>query len=164
MKRILTITFSILLVSICICAYPQSADSAHLHRDSIKFSADPVTKTQLKKCEGAELIEHWGKFDNWVVREIKESGIIGGATKYAYEIAPNDTIKGNIAYKNPPGCVICLHKQFYFVIMLTHYPRFSHGSQYEKTPKFPRKNPAGFLLRGWFIVLISGCPADPRSS
>ena len=105
MKRILTITFSILLVSICICAYPQSADSAHLRRDSIKFSADTVTKTQLKKCEGAELIELWGKFDNWVVREIKESGIIGGATKYSYEIAPNDTIKGNIAYKNPPGCV-----------------------------------------------------------
>ena len=50
-------------------------------------------------------IEKWGNFDNWVVREIKESAIIGGKTKYLYEIAPKDTIHGNVAYVNPHTCV-----------------------------------------------------------
>ena len=52
-------------------------------------------------CEGAKLIEKWGAFDHWVVREIKESLIIGGETRYTYEVAPGDTIKGNIPYQNP---------------------------------------------------------------
>lgn len=59
----------------------------------------------VAKCEGAYLIEEWGKFDKWVVREIKESGIIGGAIKHSYEIAPDDSIIGNIPYRNPQGCV-----------------------------------------------------------
>ncbi|MBR5856961.1 MAG: PCMD domain-containing protein [Bacteroidales bacterium] len=57
------------------------------------------------QCPNAYNIEKWGKFDEWVVREIKESGIIGGETKYTYEIAKGDTIKGPVAYSNPPGCV-----------------------------------------------------------
>lgn len=47
-------------------------------------------------------IEKWGNFDTWRVREIKESGIIGGHTKYLYEIASSDTIKGAVPYVNPP--------------------------------------------------------------
>ncbi|MDO4735443.1 MAG: PCMD domain-containing protein [Bacteroidia bacterium] len=53
----------------------------------------------------AENIEKWGKFDNWRVREIKESGIIGGDYKYLYEIAKGDTLKNSGAYVNPDGCV-----------------------------------------------------------
>ena len=39
----------------------------------------------------------YGDMDQWVVREISESAIIGGETKLLYEIAPHDTIKGNKA-------------------------------------------------------------------
>lgn len=42
----------------------------------------------------------YGDMDQWVVREISESAIIGGKTKLLYEIAPHDTVKGNIPYEN----------------------------------------------------------------
>ncbi|MCD8208451.1 MAG: PCMD domain-containing protein [Bacteroidales bacterium] len=46
-----------------------------------------------------------GTFDNWSVREIKESGIIGGAYKYLYEFygSPSDTLRGNQAFVRPNG-------------------------------------------------------------
>lgn len=50
-------------------------------------------------------INEQGKFENWIVREIKESGLIGGETKYIYNINTGDTIKGNIPYKAPEGTV-----------------------------------------------------------
>lgn len=40
----------------------------------------------------------FGDFENWVVRDIQESKIIGGETKRIYNIAPTDTIVGNVAY------------------------------------------------------------------
>ena len=42
----------------------------------------------------------YGDMDRWVVRHIKESGIIGGNTKTLYEIGPNRTIDGNTPYTN----------------------------------------------------------------
>ncbi|MFC2710425.1 PCMD domain-containing protein [Hoylesella oralis] len=42
----------------------------------------------------------YGNMDHWVVRNIKESGIIGGNAKALYEIGPSRTIDGNIPYKN----------------------------------------------------------------
>ena len=43
----------------------------------------------------------YGDMNNWMVREVKESFVIGGKTQYLYEIAPKkDTLKGNVAYKN----------------------------------------------------------------
>ena len=42
----------------------------------------------------------YGNMDHWVVRNIKESGIIGGSAKTLYEIGPSRTIGGNIPYKN----------------------------------------------------------------
>ena len=45
----------------------------------------------------------YGDMDNWVVREIKESAIIGGKTKHLYEVGPSDTIIGNEAYTNRGG-------------------------------------------------------------
>lgn len=45
----------------------------------------------------------FGDMDRWVVREIHESGIIGGNTKYLYEVGPRDTIVGNTAYTNRGG-------------------------------------------------------------
>jgi len=40
----------------------------------------------------------FGDMDQWVVRYIKESRIIGGKTRILYAIAPTDTIRKNIAF------------------------------------------------------------------
>ncbi len=45
----------------------------------------------------------FGDMDRWVVREIHESGIIGGNTKLLYELGPVDTLVGNAAYSNRGG-------------------------------------------------------------
>ena len=49
------------------------------------------------------LINDYGKFDIWSVREVKESGIIGGHTKYLYEFfGSQDTLfTGKQPYKSP---------------------------------------------------------------
>lgn len=49
-------------------------------------------------------INSFGTFDRWCTREIKESGIIGGHTKYLYEFYgdPSDTLRtGKTPYKSP---------------------------------------------------------------
>ena len=51
-------------------------------------------------------INDYGTFDRWCVREIKESGIIGGHTKYLYEFFgnPSDTLRtGKEPYVSPEG-------------------------------------------------------------
>lgn len=54
-------------------------------------------------------INYYGTFDHWCVREIKESGLIGGKTKHLYEFygTPTDTIryenKKSKAFKAPAG-------------------------------------------------------------
>lgn len=45
----------------------------------------------------------YGDMDRWTVRKIQESGIIGGNTKWLYELGPADTIVGNTAYTNRGG-------------------------------------------------------------
>ena len=45
----------------------------------------------------------YGDMDTWIVREIHESGIIGGNTKWLYELGPSDTIVGNTAFRNMGG-------------------------------------------------------------
>ena len=55
---------------------------------SVAVSVAAMAQQQLK----------YSNFDQWVVREIPESGIIGGNTKVLYEIGPNDTIRGAKAY------------------------------------------------------------------
>ena len=48
-------------------------------------------------------INEYGKFDRWCMREIKESGLIGGKTKYLYEFYGNqDTlVTGRTPYDSP---------------------------------------------------------------
>lgn len=48
-------------------------------------------------------INDGGRFDNWCVREVKESGLIGGQTKYLYEFYGNqDTlVTGKTPFKAP---------------------------------------------------------------
>ena len=51
-------------------------------------------------------INEYGKFDSWCQREIKESSIIGGQTKYLYEFygTPSDTLRtGKTPYQSPEG-------------------------------------------------------------
>lgn len=45
----------------------------------------------------------YGTFDHWITRVIKESAVIGGATKKVYEIGPAQTINGDRAYSNLGG-------------------------------------------------------------
>lgn len=45
----------------------------------------------------------FGDFDNWVVRPVKESAIIGGNTKMLHEIGPSMTWEQNAPYKNAGG-------------------------------------------------------------
>lgn len=40
----------------------------------------------------------YGDFDQWAVRYITESKVIGGKEKVVYMIGPTDTIRGNVAY------------------------------------------------------------------
>lgn len=51
-------------------------------------------------AEEKEVLLAFGNMDNWVLREIKESVIIGGETKHLYELGPADTIVGNEEYFN----------------------------------------------------------------
>lgn len=50
-------------------------------------------------------INEIGRFDRWCMREVKESGIIGGQTKYLYEFYGNqDTlVTGKTPFKAPDG-------------------------------------------------------------
>ncbi len=45
----------------------------------------------------------YGDMDNWIDRQIEESGIIGGATKHVWAIGPTMTIEGDEAYVNKGG-------------------------------------------------------------
>ena len=47
--------------------------------------------------ERVELVPY-GDMEQWAVRYIKESALLGGKTKTLYVVAPTDTIKGNKAY------------------------------------------------------------------
>ena len=51
-------------------------------------------------------INAYGTFDNWCVREVKESAIIGGRTRYLYEFygQPSDTLRnGKEPFEAPEG-------------------------------------------------------------
>lgn len=50
----------------------------------------------------SELIKY-GDFDQWIVRNIKESGIIGGNTKQLYEVGPDAVWNENKVYTNQGG-------------------------------------------------------------
>lgn len=55
----------------------------------INVSAQIERKEQVK----------YGNMNTWMIREVKESGVIGGNTKYIYTLAKGDTLKDNTPYK-----------------------------------------------------------------
>lgn len=61
-----------------------------------------LCSTSLVAQHKTEVIP-FGNMDQWVTREIKESGIIGGNTKQVFAIGPTQTIAGANAYKNLGG-------------------------------------------------------------
>lgn len=42
----------------------------------------------------------FGEMNQWMVRQVEESFIIGGETKYLYEVTPGDTLRNNVPYMN----------------------------------------------------------------
>lgn len=52
-----------------------------------------------------EMVNRIGRFDNWCVRQVKESGLIGGNTKYLYEFyGDQDTlVTGKTPFEAPEG-------------------------------------------------------------
>lgn len=46
---------------------------------------------------------NYGNFDSWITRNLKESAVIGGKQKTAYEVGPTSVINGNKAYTNRGG-------------------------------------------------------------
>lgn len=63
---------------------------------AVSFAQDSVVR----------LINDYGKFDSWSVREIEESALIGGDTKYLYEFFgnPSDTLRtGKTPFSAPDG-------------------------------------------------------------
>ena len=61
-----------------------------------------VSAQQQQQQHTVEMIP-FGNMDQWVDRQIKESGIIGGALKNVYAIGPTATIRENKVYKNMGG-------------------------------------------------------------
>ena len=52
---------------------------------------------------GKFVLFKYGNLDSWVTRHIKESAVIGGATKTLYEIGPTSTVSNNTPYTNKGG-------------------------------------------------------------
>ena len=54
-----------------------------------------------------DAINSYGNFDRWSIREVKESSIIGGATKQLYEFYGNQevTFTGKTPFEAPKGYI-----------------------------------------------------------
>lgn len=61
------------------------------------------TLSALAEEGGKFVLFKYGDFNQWVTRNVKESGVIGGDTKTLYEIGPTQTITGNTPYTNKGG-------------------------------------------------------------
>lgn len=74
-------------------------------KNKIKIILAAVAAMATSANSSAERFEllPYGDFNQWVTRNIPESKIIGGKTKTLYEIAPERTINGAVAYSNMGG-------------------------------------------------------------
>ena len=61
-----------------------------------------VVASVVMSAQAADKLKY-GDFNSWVIRNIKESSVLGGNTKTLYEIGPNQTIEGAKAYTNLGG-------------------------------------------------------------
>ena len=76
-----------------------------LATDALPLRPDLMSSTYDGTQQSGNRVEYinFGKLDQWVTRNIKESGIIGGKTKVIYAIGPTQTINGNVAYHGLGG-------------------------------------------------------------
>ncbi len=56
----------------------------------------------LGSFAGDELIKY-GDFEKWITRTVKESKLLGGASRTLYEVGPTQTLGANTAYTNKGG-------------------------------------------------------------
>lgn len=86
------------------------------------------------RAQSGERVEplKFGDMEQWVVRQVKESGVIGGKTKTLYEVGPNQTITGSEPYTakggSPWGTSNVLAKVMGVVKTNTSVYRDTHGS------------------------------------
>lgn len=64
-----------------------------------------ISYTSYAQDEVAARIEEAGKFENWKVLQIKESGIIGGQIKHIYKMEAGDTVISNKPYIQPKDAI-----------------------------------------------------------
>ena len=71
---------------------------------SLAFALSAVLEAGAQESI-VKAINEFGRFDNWCVREVRESGIIGGQVKYLYEFyGDKDTlVTGKTPFKAPEG-------------------------------------------------------------
>lgn len=58
---------------------------------------------QSEQTDGNTEYIRYGNFDQWITRNIKESGVLGGHTRTLYEIGPNATWNNNNPYNGSGG-------------------------------------------------------------
>ena len=70
-----------------------------------RFLAGVVCALMFIQAFAQETFElfNYGNMDQWVTRKIKESSIIGGNTKYLYELGPEQMIENTEPYENLGG-------------------------------------------------------------
>ena len=73
------------------------------HRILTVAVAAGLATTLAAQTAGKVVPFKYGNMDSWVIRNIKESAIIGGNKKVVYAVGPNSTINGNTPYTNKGG-------------------------------------------------------------
>lgn len=90
------VTLGVLLL-VCPKSFPQGKDL----QDGVDFIETPDTTLRIEPIV-------YGDMDQWLVRYITESKLLGGGTKVLYTLGPSDTIRTNVPYyasaDNPWGC------------------------------------------------------------
>lgn len=84
-------------ITLALAAFALSATTAK----AIPYSLEYLDQHQAES--GNLQYIRYGNFDQWLVRKVKESGVIGGETKTLYAIAPNGTWNNNNAYLGSGG-------------------------------------------------------------
>ena len=70
----------------------------------IALDIEDVYKRQLYGFAQEKVVPiKYGDMDQWIIRKVHESGVIGGNTNLLYEIGPTQEIDGNNPYKNMGG-------------------------------------------------------------
>lgn len=70
---------------------------------AIPWSPEYLQEHEEESAQGSLHYIRYGNFDQWLIRKVKESGVLGGKTKTLYCIAPNGTWNNNNPYLGTGG-------------------------------------------------------------